>query len=152
MGALVLMMRMEKRSDVKISLFDVSHARTRSQLAVLIAGRERHAERFEVKEPGEIDMVSRALVLRAGDRDLPTLLACLAALRPGHAVAFLPASDEILSACQPELVAPAPGSGTGLAGNTAAVVSVLGITAAGRAPARLGIWPARCPNCPAGQR
>ena len=35
---------------------------------------------------------SKALVLCAGDRDLPTLLAYLAALRPGHAVAFLPAS------------------------------------------------------------
>jgi hypothetical protein len=69
-----------------------------------------------------------------------------------HAVAFLPASDEILSACQPGLVAPAPGSGTGLAGNTAAVISALGLTAAVRAPATLGIWPARCANCPAGQR
>jgi hypothetical protein len=91
-------------------------------------------------------------VLRAGGRDLPALLACLAALRPGHAVAFLPASDEILSACQPGLVAPAPGSGTGLADNAAAVISALGLTAAVRAPATLGIWPARCANCPAGQR
>jgi acyl-CoA synthetase (AMP-forming)/AMP-acid ligase II len=57
----------------------------------------------------------KALVLCAGDRDLPTLLAYLAALRLGHAVAFLPASDEILSAYQPEFVVPAPGSGTGLA-------------------------------------
>ena len=57
---------------------------------------------------------SKALVLCAGDRDLPTLLAYLAALRLGHAVAFLPASDEILSAYQPEYVVPAPGSGTGL--------------------------------------
>src|SRR5437870_7852358 len=40
----------------------------------------------------------KALVLCAGDRDLPTLLAYLAALRLGHAVAFLPASNEILSA------------------------------------------------------
>jgi hypothetical protein len=39
MGALVLMMRMEERSGVSISLLDVFHARTRSQLAVLIAGR-----------------------------------------------------------------------------------------------------------------
>ncbi len=31
-------------------------------------------------------------MLCAGDRDLPTLLAYLAALRLGHAVAFLPAS------------------------------------------------------------
>src|SRR5580698_8205719 len=57
----------------------------------------------------------KALVLCAGDRDLPTLLAYLAALRLGHAVAFLPASNEILSAYQPEFVVPAPGSGTGLA-------------------------------------
>src|SRR3984885_15730547 len=58
---------------------------------------------------------SKALVLCAGDRDLPTLLAYLAALRLGHAVAFLPASNEILSAYQPEFVVPAPGSRTGLA-------------------------------------
>ena len=58
----------------------------------------------------------KALVLCAGDRDVPTLLAYLAALRLGHAVAFLPASDEILSAYQPEFVVPAPGSGSGLAG------------------------------------
>jgi len=94
----------------------------------------------------------KALVLCAGGRDLPTLLACLAALRPGHAVAFLPASDEILSARQPRLVAPAPGSGTALAGNTAAVISALGLTAAVRTPATPGIWPARCANCPAGPR
>jgi hypothetical protein len=89
--------------------------------------------RFEVKELGEIDMVSmelatldlvthdeaqpafpavhleghtalphstsallrhdsNALVLCAGDRDLPTLMAYLPALRLGHAVAFLPDS------------------------------------------------------------
>lgn len=58
---------------------------------------------------------SKALVLCAGDRDLPTLLAYLAALRLGHTVAFLPASSEILSAYQPEFVVPAPGRGTGLA-------------------------------------
>ncbi len=58
---------------------------------------------------------AKALVLCAGDRDLPTLLAYLAALRLGHAVAFLPASNEILSAYQPEFVVPAPGSGSGLA-------------------------------------
>ncbi|HLJ98715.1 MAG TPA: AMP-binding protein [Streptosporangiaceae bacterium] len=57
---------------------------------------------------------SKALVLCAGDRDLPTLLAYLAALRLGHAVAFLPASNDILSAYQPEFVVPAPASGTGL--------------------------------------
>ncbi len=67
---------------------------------------------------GEFERVlrhdSKALVLCAGDRDLPTLLAYLAALRLGHAVAFLPASIEVLSAYQPEFVVPAPGSGTGL--------------------------------------
>lgn len=56
----------------------------------------------------------KALVLCAGDRDLPTLFAYLAALRLGHAVAFLPASNEILSAYQPEFVVPAPGRTTGL--------------------------------------
>jgi len=56
----------------------------------------------------------KALVLCAGDRDLPTLLAYLAALRLGHTVAFLPASNEILSAYQPEFVVLARGSGTGL--------------------------------------
>jgi hypothetical protein len=105
---------------------------------------------------GESERVLRhegkALVLRAGGRDLPALPACPAVLRPGHAVAFLPASDEVLPACQPGLVAAAPGSGTGLAGNTAAVVSALGLTAAVRAPAMLGIWPARCASCPAGRR
>lgn len=58
---------------------------------------------------------SKALVLCAGDRDLPTLLAYIAALRLGHAVAFLPASNEMLTAYQPEFVVPAPGEGTGLA-------------------------------------
>src|SRR5690349_13213346 len=57
----------------------------------------------------------KALVLCAGDRDLATLLAYLAALRLGHAVAFLPASDGILSAYEPEFVVPAPGQGAGLA-------------------------------------
>ncbi|MBV9448705.1 MAG: AMP-binding protein [Streptosporangiaceae bacterium] len=137
----------------------------------------------------------KALVLCAGDRDLPTVTAYLAALRMGHAVAFLPASNEILSAYQPEFVVPAPGSETGLAdlgyrpaaetaagkmifkrdssqaageiymdtalllatsgstgspktvrlscsglaGNTAAIISALGITAAERAPTTLPI-------------
>ena len=40
----------------------------------------------------------------------------------------------------------------GLAGNTAAVTSALGLAAAVRAPATLGIWSARCANRPAGQR
>jgi len=137
----------------------------------------------------------KALVLCAGDRDLPTLLAYLAALRLGHTVAFLPASTEILSAYQPEFIVPAPGRGagladlgygpaaepiagttifqrktsqpageiysntallvttsgstgspktvrlsfSGLAGNTAAVIRALGITAAERAPTTLPI-------------
>ena len=55
----------------------------------------------------------KALVLCAGDRDLPTLLAYIAALRLGHAVAFLPASDEIIAAYQPDFVVPAPGAKTG---------------------------------------
>ncbi|WP_051766197.1 AMP-binding protein [Saccharothrix syringae] len=54
---------------------------------------------------------NKALVLCAGDRDLPTLLAYLAALRLGHAVAFLPASAEVLAAYRPEFVVPAPGAG-----------------------------------------
>jgi hypothetical protein len=59
---------------------------------------------------GESERVLRhdgkALVLCAGDRDLPTLLAYLAALRLGHAVAFLPASIDH------ELLEP-PDTGTG---------------------------------------
>jgi acyl-CoA synthetase (AMP-forming)/AMP-acid ligase II len=57
---------------------------------------------------------SKALVLCAGDRDLPTLLAYLAGLRLGHTVAFLPATREILAAYQPEFVVPAPGAEDGL--------------------------------------
>lgn len=38
-GALVLMMRLEERSGVQISLLDVFDARTPSRLAVLIADR-----------------------------------------------------------------------------------------------------------------
>ncbi|MDQ2586703.1 AMP-dependent acyl-CoA synthetase [Saccharothrix yanglingensis] len=53
----------------------------------------------------------KALVLCAGDRDLPTVVAYLAALRLGHTVAFLPASHEILSLYRPEFVLPAPGGG-----------------------------------------
>jgi acyl-coenzyme A synthetase/AMP-(fatty) acid ligase len=56
----------------------------------------------------------KALVLCAGDRDLPTLLAYLAALRLGHTVAFMAASPDILSAYQPEFVVPALGAGAGL--------------------------------------
>ena len=86
-----------------------------------------HLERHTVLSYGELAGLvgeservlrhdSKALVLCAGDRDLPTLLAYLAALRLGHAVAFLPASNEILSAYQPEFVVPAPNSATELAG------------------------------------
>jgi acyl-CoA synthetase (AMP-forming)/AMP-acid ligase II len=72
---------------------------------------------------GQVDVVrkslrcdTKALVLCAGDRDFPTLLAYLAALRLGHTVAFLPAAPEILAAYQPEFVVPAPGTGADLAG------------------------------------
>ncbi|MFJ6671159.1 AMP-binding protein [Actinosynnema sp. NPDC091369] len=58
---------------------------------------------------------TKALVLCAGDRDLPTLLTYLAALRLGHTVAFLPASSEILSKYHPEFVVPGPGGGSDLA-------------------------------------
>jgi acyl-CoA synthetase (AMP-forming)/AMP-acid ligase II len=83
---------------------------------------------------------SKALVLCAGDRDLPTLLAYLAALRLGHAVAFLPASDEILSAYQPEFVVPAPGSETGLAdlGYRPATEPIAGTTIFQRKSSQLG--------------
>ena len=137
----------------------------------------------------------KALVLCAGDRDLPTLVAYLAALRLGHTVAFMPASSEILSKYRPEFVVPAPNgagnpldfgyelgghvlggtklfrrraaapaddifagtalllatSGTtgspkavrlsydGLAGNSAAIIRALGITASERAPTTLPI-------------
>jgi hypothetical protein len=57
-----------------------------------------------------------ALVLCAGDRDLPASRACLAAPRLGHAAGFLPASDERLPARQPGFAVPAPGPGTGLGG------------------------------------
>jgi len=56
----------------------------------------------------------KALVLCAGDRDLPTLLAYLAALRLGHTVAFMPATTEILSAYRPDFVVPGPGPGEDL--------------------------------------
>jgi acyl-CoA synthetase (AMP-forming)/AMP-acid ligase II len=72
----------------------------------------------------------KALVLCAGDRDLPTLLAYIAALRLGHAVAFLPASNEMLTAYQPDFVVPAPGQETGLAdlGYCPVAESVVGTT------------------------
>jgi acyl-CoA synthetase (AMP-forming)/AMP-acid ligase II len=80
----------------------------------------------------------KALVLCAGDRDLPTLLAYLAALRLGHAVAFLPASAEILSAYQPEFVVPAPGQGIGLAdlGYRPAAEPIAGTTIFHRKPSQ----------------
>ena len=52
----------------------------------------------------------KSLVLCAGDRDLPTVLAYLAALRLGHTVAFLPDSPDIVAAYQPDFVVPAPGA------------------------------------------
>ena len=134
------------------------------ELAGLVGGSERVLRH---------DSKALTLVLCAGDRDLPAPQACPAALYLGHAVGFLPASDEILPAYQPEFVVPAPGPGTGLAdlgyrpagspktvrlshsglaGNSAAVFRALGITAAERAPTTLGIWLARCANCSADQR
>jgi acyl-CoA synthetase (AMP-forming)/AMP-acid ligase II len=88
-----------------------------------LAGLVREAERVLRHD-------SKALVLCAGDRDLPTLLAYLATLRLGHVVAFLPASNEILSAYQPEFVVPAPGSGAELAelGYSPAVEQIAGTT------------------------
>jgi hypothetical protein len=83
-----------------------------------------------VKEPGETAMVSMALAtldLVTHDDAQPAFPAVHLG---GHAV---------LSCGE-------------LAGNTAAVISALGRTAAVRAPATLGSWPARCANCPAGQR
>ena len=73
---------------------------------------------------------TKALVLCAGDRDLPTLVAYLAALRLGHAVAFLSASAEVISAYQPEFVVPAPGSAAGLAdlGYRPATAQIAGAT------------------------
>lgn len=56
----------------------------------------------------------KALVLCAGDRDLPTVLAYSAALRLGHTAAFLPASAAIIAAYQPEFVVPGPGGGADL--------------------------------------
>src|SRR5579872_1487811 len=93
-----------------------------------------HRVCFVVEVLGGIEMVSMALaaldlvghdgarpaspaVFLEGQRVLSYgELAYLAALRLGHAVAFLPASTEILSEYQPEFVVPAPGAGTGLAG------------------------------------
>jgi acyl-CoA synthetase (AMP-forming)/AMP-acid ligase II len=57
----------------------------------------------------------KALVVCAGDRDLPTLLGYLAGLRLGHTVAFLPDTPEVLAAYRPEFVVPGPGGGHGLA-------------------------------------
>jgi acyl-CoA synthetase (AMP-forming)/AMP-acid ligase II len=166
--------------------------------AVYLKGRTALTYGDLAKSVGEFELALRhdgkALVLCAGDRDLPTLLAYLAALRLGHAVAFLPASPEMLAAYQPEFVVPGPGSRTalddlgyrpaaelvagttifrrkrppagdiypdtalllatsgstgspktvrlscsGLADNTAAVISALGITAAERGPTTLPI-------------
>jgi len=76
---------------------------------------------------------TKALVLCAGDRDLPTLVAYLAALRLGHAVAFLPASPEVLSAYQPEFVVPAPGAGLAGPGYRPAAGPVAGTTVFRRA-------------------
>jgi hypothetical protein len=79
---------------------------------------------------------SKARVLCAGDRDLPTLLAYLAALRLGHAVAFLAASidHELL---KPPDTAPSPGCSSRPSGHTSA--------------ARMGACPTRSAGCSADQ-
>lgn len=56
----------------------------------------------------------KALVLCSGDRELSTLVAYLAALRTGHAVAFMPATAEVVSAYRPEFVVPGAEGGDGL--------------------------------------
>ena len=97
----------------------VTHERAApSSPAVSVAGHETLTYRELAGLVGEVERLlrhdSKALVLCAGDRELPTLLAYLAGLRLGHAVAFLPASREILAAYQPEFVVPAPGAEDGL--------------------------------------
>lgn len=97
----------------------VTHDRAApSSPAVSVAGRETLTYRDLAGLVGGVERLlrhdSKALVLCAGDRELPTLLAYLAALRLGHTVAFLPASKEILAAYQPEFVVPAPGAEDGL--------------------------------------
>jgi len=82
--------------------------------AVSVAGRETLSYGDLASLVGGVERLlrhdSKALVLCAGDRDLPTLLTYLAGLRLGHTVAFLPTSREILAAYEPEFVVPAPGA------------------------------------------
>ncbi|TDV49712.1 acyl-CoA synthetase (AMP-forming)/AMP-acid ligase II [Actinophytocola oryzae] len=89
-----------------------------SSPAVSVAGRETLTYHDLAGLVGGAERLLRhdgkALVLCAGDRELPTLLAYLAGLRLGHTVAFLPATPEILAAYQPEFVVPAPGAEDGL--------------------------------------
>lgn len=56
----------------------------------------------------------KALVLCTGDRDLPTLAGYLAALRLGHAVAFMPGTAEVVEAYRPEFVVADAAGGEGL--------------------------------------
>jgi acyl-coenzyme A synthetase/AMP-(fatty) acid ligase len=56
----------------------------------------------------------KALVLCTGDRELSTLVGYLAALRSGHAVAFMPGTAEVVAAYRPEFVVPGAGDGEGL--------------------------------------
>jgi acyl-CoA synthetase (AMP-forming)/AMP-acid ligase II len=101
---------------VVVAMLDlVTHDRAApSSPAVSVAGRETLTYGDLAGLVDGVERVLRhdgkALVLCAGDRDLPTLLAYLAALRLGHTVAFLPASREILAAYRPEFVVPAPGA------------------------------------------
>lgn len=55
-----------------------------------------------------LDTERKSLVLCGGDRDLPTLVSYIAALRQGHTVAFLPFTREVMDAYQPEYVVPEP--------------------------------------------
>ena len=128
MGALVLM-RMVGRSGVKISILDVL-----------------------AKEPGETYMVSIALAtldLVTHDDARP---ASPAMHLGGHAV--LSCGELAGLAGQSERVLRRDGKALVLraGGRDLPVLSALGLTVAVRAPATLGVWPARCANCPAGQR
>ncbi|NUP15592.1 MAG: AMP-binding protein [Streptomyces sp.] len=70
----------------------------------------------------------KSLVLCGGDRDLPTLVSYLAALRQGHTVAFLPATREVIDAYQPEYLVPEPGAATVPEGYVPAETGEPGIT------------------------
>jgi acyl-CoA synthetase (AMP-forming)/AMP-acid ligase II len=70
----------------------------------------------------------KSLVLCGGDRDLPTLVSYLAALRQGHTVAFLPCAREVIDAYQPEYLVPEPEATTIPRGYVPAETGEPGIT------------------------